>query len=194
MEHDNQDIAQLAASGQKLQAIRLYRERYRVGLQEAKEAVEALAEGRPAPVSPAAPLDEPAEADFRDFIDSLLRGGQHIEAIKRYRALYSTVGLKEAKEAIDRRAAELGLPAKSGCWIATAAYGSAEAPEVAVLRRYRDAVLSRTALSRSFIRAYYRISPLIAPYVARSPRGRALVRRALRPVVAACHRCLASRE
>lgn len=39
-----QDIANLARAGQKIQAIKLYRELYGVGLKEAKEAVEALTE------------------------------------------------------------------------------------------------------------------------------------------------------
>jgi ribosomal protein L7/L12 len=37
----------------------------------------------------------------------LLRGGQKIEAIKQYRAMHG-VGLKEAKDAVDARARELG--------------------------------------------------------------------------------------
>jgi len=40
-------------------------------------------------------------------IDDLLRGGQKIEAIKQYRAMHG-VGLKEAKDAVDARARELG--------------------------------------------------------------------------------------
>jgi ribosomal protein L7/L12 len=193
MERRDQDIVQLAASGRKIEAIRLYRERHQVGLQEAKEAVEALAAGQPAAAATADPLHGPDTAEFRESIDALLHAGNRIEAIKRYREHHGGIGLKDAKDAMDRRAAELGLSAKSGCWIATAAYGSAEAPEVIVLRRYRDVVLSRRALSRSFIRGYYRCSPLLAALIAPSPRARALVRRALRPVVAACRRRLETR-
>lgn len=40
-------------------------------------------------------------------IDGLLRAGQKIEAIKRYRTLYG-VDLKTAKDAIDARAREIG--------------------------------------------------------------------------------------
>ncbi len=40
-------------------------------------------------------------------IDELLRGGQKIQAIKHYRALYG-VDLKTAKDAVDARARELG--------------------------------------------------------------------------------------
>jgi hypothetical protein len=51
---------------------------------------------------------------------------------------------------------------KEGCYIATAVYGSYDAPQVMTLRRFRDEVLSRTALGRWFIRTYYRLSPSIA--------------------------------
>lgn len=49
-----------------------------------------------------------------------------------------------------------------GCYIATAVYGSYEAPEVMTLRSYRDNVLKKTALGRWFIRTYYRLSPPVA--------------------------------
>src|SRR4051812_47481047 len=47
-----QEIARLARTGRKIEAIRLYREIFGVGLEEAKLAVERLALGeQPAPVS-----------------------------------------------------------------------------------------------------------------------------------------------
>lgn len=53
-------------------------------------------------------------------------------------------------------------PEKSGgCYIATAVYGSYDAPQVWVLRRWRDNFLSRYTLGRLFIKAYYRWSPQI---------------------------------
>jgi hypothetical protein len=48
---------------------------------------------------------------------------------------------------------------KNGCYLATAIYGSYDAPEVWVLRRFRDDVLNRTTLGKAFIRAYYVVSP-----------------------------------
>lgn len=50
----------------------------------------------------------------------------------------------------------------SGCYIATAVYGSYECDEVFVLRRFRDEYLSKTALGCSFIKIYYRFSPYFA--------------------------------
>ena len=54
-----------------------------------------------------------------------------------------------------------GEKRKSGCYVATAVYGSYNCPEVIILRRYRDNVLSTTYFGRAFIRAYYTISPVI---------------------------------
>ncbi len=48
---------------------------------------------------------------------------------------------------------------KNGCYIATCVYGSYDCPQVWVLRRYRDNVLSSTWYGRTFIKLYYTISP-----------------------------------
>lgn len=49
-----------------------------------------------------------------------------------------------------------------GCYIATAVYGNYDAPEVLILRTFRDTVLKRTKLGRLFIKIYYAISPQLA--------------------------------
>lgn len=59
----------------------------------------------------------------------------------------------------------VGNTKTSGCYIATAIYGSYDAPEVFVLRRFRDEFLSRTVFGRLFIKAYYRISPPVAEWL-----------------------------
>ncbi len=68
----------------------------------------------------------------------------------------------------------------SGCFIATAAFGSDLAPEVATLRALRDAATSRSALAAAAVDLYYRSSPPLARSLARSGVSRALVRAALR--------------
>ena len=84
--------------------------------------------------------------------------------------------LSEAKDEVNKH---------KGCFIATACYGSALAPEVSLLRRYRDLVLHRYALGRGFIRAYYRMSPPLADFLKSRPVARWLVRNVvLRPIVA----------
>ena len=52
-----------------------------------------------------------------------------------------------------------GSDSDSGCYIATMAYGSYEAPKVMVLRRFRDRFLERFSWGRAFIAWYYRNSP-----------------------------------
>jgi hypothetical protein len=54
------------------------------------------------------------------------------------------------------------LKGGGGCFIATAVYGSEVAPEVIVLRRFRDEALLPTLSGRIFIKIYYAISPSIA--------------------------------
>jgi hypothetical protein len=51
---------------------------------------------------------------------------------------------------------------KGGCYIATAVYGSYNATEVLILRRFRDNTLAKSSAGRLFIRAYYFLSPPLA--------------------------------
>ena len=46
-----------------------------------------------------------------------------------------------------------------GCYIATMSYGSYDAPQVLILREFRDRFLNRFGAGRSFIAWYYRTSP-----------------------------------
>jgi hypothetical protein len=70
----------------------------------------------------------------------------------------------------------------SGCFIATAAFGSELTPEVTTLRALRDAATARSALATAAVDLYYRSSPPLANALARSQVGRALVRTALRSI------------
>ena len=70
-----------------------------------------------------------------------------------------------------------------GCFVATATFGNPFAPEVVTLRRFRDEVISQTALGRSLIRLYYFVSPFIATLVSRSKVLKAASRVSLTRVV-----------
>ena len=50
---------------------------------------------------------------------------------------------------------------RSGCYVATCVYGSYNAREVWVLRRFRDDFLARSLAGRAFIRFYYAVSPTL---------------------------------
>lgn len=79
-------------------------------------------------------------------------------------ALMSQSDIDKLEFALGQEETE-GQPKAGGCYIATAVYGSYEAPEVRVLRRWRDDSLSSTAWGRSFIRAYYAFSPRLVRVV-----------------------------
>jgi hypothetical protein len=71
------------------------------------------------------------------------------------------------------------------CFIATAAYGTALAPEVSVLRRVRDRYLMTSSLGRALVEQYYTWSPALAERVRRAPWLASFVRSALAPLLAA---------
>ena len=66
-----------------------------------------------------------------------------------------------------------------GCYIATMAYGSYDAPEVKVLRKFRDEVLKKTFIGRVFIANYYAFSPLLVKFVKKTGFAEKLIRRRL---------------
>jgi hypothetical protein len=71
----------------------------------------------------------------------------------------------------------------SGCFIATAAYGSYLHPQVQQLRHFRDDYLLTNAPGRAFVALYYRCSPPLADYIARHPFLRGVTRVALTPLI-----------
>jgi hypothetical protein len=71
------------------------------------------------------------------------------------------------------------LERKGSCFIATVAYGSPFAPEMATFYRLRDEVLLALAPGRAFVRAYYAISPSIARQLSKSQLLRKATRRLL---------------
>ena len=74
-------------------------------------------------------------------------------------------------------------PAPSGCFIATAAYGTPFAEEIDVLRNWRDDFLEASYPGRAFIKAYYSLSPPVADNISESKGKRKIVRTALGPIV-----------
>jgi ribosomal protein L7/L12 len=105
------EIRSLLTQGQKIAAIKLYRERTGVGLAEAKNAVERIERGEGLPDNKVA-----ATAPEQQILQ-LLAAGKKIAAIKLYRE-QTHVGLKEAKEAVEALAAQNGIvpPPRSGCF------------------------------------------------------------------------------
>jgi len=57
---------------------------------------------------------------------------------------------------------------EKGCYIATAVYGSYNAPQVLVLRNFRDVVLNKSVAGRIIINVYYKVSPPLAQILKRT--------------------------
>lgn len=74
---------------------------------------------------------------------------QYAQKIKKYDANYQTPEINTSS---------------SGCYIATAIYGSYDCPEVWTLRRFRDYTLAETWYGRSLIKTYYKVSPTIVKW------------------------------
>lgn len=71
---------------------------------------------------------------------------------------------------------------QSGCFIATAAFGSYEHESVYILRQFRDQYLATHYLGEKLICFYYAISPSIAKRIARSETAKKHVRSGIQPI------------
>jgi hypothetical protein len=70
-----------------------------------------------------------------------------------------------------------------GCFIATAAYGDYDHPNVQILREFRDRYLLTNCMGRIFVDTYYRYSPTLARLAANSKSIQAVARLNLMPVI-----------
>lgn len=105
------EIRELLATGNKIAAIKRYREETGEGLAEAKVAVESFESGQS--LSNTEPLDD---SDLTDEVLRLLERGELIPAVKLYRE-QSGVCLKDAKEAVEEIGRRHGIESvsSSGC-------------------------------------------------------------------------------
>ncbi|WP_375758656.1 hypothetical protein [Corallococcus exercitus] len=97
-------LAELIESGQMIDAIKLYRHLHGCGLKDAKDAVEAMREGR-APVGPPERRDL-SEPEAKAAMERAVQDNNLIQAIKFHRWLYGS-SLKEAKDAVEAMRADL---------------------------------------------------------------------------------------
>lgn len=79
---------------------------------------------------------------------------------------------------------------RSGCFIATAAYGSCFHPCVTTLQSFRDKFLMTNPLGRFLVACYYRISPPIADAIGTSTLAKSAIMVLLLPAVALSFLCL----
>jgi ribosomal protein L7/L12 len=104
------DLVELVKKGEKIRAVKLYRQRTGVGLKEAVDAIDALQRGEQPK-----PPGEGADSDMGDVV-SLLEQGKKIAAIKLYRDK-TGAGLADAKSAVEAMARERGMQLpRAGCF------------------------------------------------------------------------------
>jgi hypothetical protein len=73
---------------------------------------------------------------------------------------------------------------KSGCFVATVCYGNHNAPEVLLLRQFRDEKLLTNTFGKTFVSFYYFVSPKIANAISKSDRLKYFFRQfILQPIV-----------
>ena len=108
--------------------------------------------------------------------------------------LWEGLGQKEQAAALLEKAAQLNprdidiqnnLKAikTSQCIVATAAFGSALASEVHLLRWWRDEVLKTSKIGTLAVTVYYFVSPPIAKFVEKHRFARATIRFCLYPII-----------
>lgn len=82
---------------------------------------------------------------------------------------------KLAKETSEKMAKK---PTDDGwCFVATACYGDYDAPEVVILRKYRDEKLLTNWFGTLFVKFYYAVSPPLARLIAKSETIRCFLRK-----------------
>jgi len=100
-------------------------------------------------------------------------------------------GLNIARKYVEGLAKSFGVNAKpeKGCFVATACYGNYDAPEVLVLRQFRDSRLLTNSFGKLFVETYYATSPFFATVISKSDRLKKIVRQyLLQPIVTALQR------
>ena len=103
---EDSDVLALVKGGKKVRAVKMYRERHGCSLKDAVDAVESM---RPAPEGFV------GDAELAGRVDALLHERRFLEAIRLHRQ-GSGCDLKDAKDAVERRTEELGIPAQFGFW------------------------------------------------------------------------------
>jgi hypothetical protein len=83
-----------------------------------------------------------------------------------------------------------GLLNGKSCFIATAAYGSAMAPEVETFRQFRGQFLLNSKAGRWFVRKYYKFSPPLADFISHSEVLKFLARLFLFPLLIFVKACM----
>ena len=108
----------------------------------------------------------------------------HTQPRAQGKASFSPSRLRNEASTITGIIQSSGGSSGGGCFIATAAFGSPLAPQVAILREFRDKILVKSSVGRGFIHAYDRYSPALAEIVEKHEAVAVVIRFGLLPLVA----------
>ena len=115
---------------------------------------------------------------------AVVAGGRYLYRVRTYSSsLGDSAYSNEILAQMAGSSSGTGGGGSSGCFIATAAFGSPLAPQVDTLRTFRDRVLLTNPPGRLFVALYYRTSPPLADFIAGHDLLRAGVRTLLRPLI-----------
>jgi ribosomal protein L7/L12 len=103
----DREVRELLATGRKIEAIKLYRERTGAGLKQAKDAVEAIERGQEPPAG------RGVDGLLENEVVALLEQGEKIRAIRLYRER-TGADLKASKEAVEELGRRRGLVVSRG--------------------------------------------------------------------------------
>ncbi len=124
----------------------------------------------------------PDEIMIHKKLGSIYTGSIPFEEMKKY------LNKKVLKEKVFHNKGINSAQKASGCFIATAAYGSCMAYEVNLLRTWRDESLLKSCFGRLFVNVYYRISPPLAKIIENSGILKMMARTLLKPLLAVIKR------
>jgi hypothetical protein len=112
---------------------------------------------------------------FETFETNTLDGDAVTEIEFAIQTLQEQTGEKYDKE-LNQLREKLQKEKDRFCFVATVVYGSADAAELDILRKFRDSFLLRFRLGRFFVQRYYEVGPSIASFVAKRKILRKVVR------------------
>jgi ribosomal protein L7/L12 len=200
LKDDEEFWVTLLKGGMKKDAIKEYSEEYECSIAEAEVQMNNLEIKynipQNIPQKDTSQFNELLNTDSNDAeLLQMLREGKKIQAIKYYREK-TNCSLADAKYYVDnlekpliasnniQKGIQTGSGSKGpsptkteGCFIATVCYGSYNAYEVTILRRFRDNVLNNYSYGRLFIKTYYAISPALAKLIDKSEAIKIIIRK-----------------
>jgi hypothetical protein len=127
-------------------------------------------------------LDLEVDAQRRDnkYYEANRSAHDHVDAFNMLQKGGKLTSHKVVSD-LETGAGKLRIESKSGttCFVATAAYGDPDHPDVVFLRAFRDGQLQASAAGRAFIALYWKVGPALAKPVSRS----SLLRRGTRMAI-----------